>query len=147
MFIPTGRLMAAACIKGGEKYPQITGTVKFYQNIEGTMVEAEVCGLPDKPQGVYAFHIHAGEDCGGMHFADSDDHYNPAGQPHPYHAGDLPPLFATDGRAFMVVLSGRFTAEEIIGRTVIIHAGVDDFTTQPSGNSGEKIACGVIRAV
>lgn len=147
MFIPTGRLVAAACIKGGEKYPLITGTAKFYQNIDGTMVEVEVCGLPDRPRGVYAMHIHAGESCGGVDFADSDGHYNPTNQSHPYHSGDLPPLFADGGRAFAVVLSGRFTAEEVIGRTLIIHSGVDDFTSQPAGNSGEKIACGVITAI
>ncbi|MCX7614928.1 MAG: superoxide dismutase family protein, partial [Clostridiales bacterium] len=63
---------------------------------------------------------------------------------HPGHAGDLPPLFGNYGHAFMAVFTGRVSVSEIIGRTVIIHASPDDFTTQPSGNSGKKIACGQI---
>jgi Cu-Zn family superoxide dismutase len=147
MFIPTGRLVAIAHIKGGEEYPGISGNVKFYQNIEGTMVEASIFGLPQdnkEGSGIFAMHIHSGESCGGNNFADADGHYNPGGKPHPYHAGDLPPLFETQGHAFMVVLTGRFSAAEIIGRTVIIHRNVDDFTSQPSGNGGLMIACGTI---
>ena len=72
-------------------------------------------------------------------------HYNPHGCDHPYHAGDLPPLFETSGLALSAFLTDRFTVDEVIGRTVIIHDQPDDFTTQPSGNSGTKIACGVIR--
>ena len=65
--------------------------------------------------------------------------------PHPYHTGDLPPLFSEDGQAWMAVYISKFTPEQIVGRTIIIHGNVDDFTTQPSGNSGPMIACGVIR--
>lgn len=72
-------------------------------------------------------------------------HYNPDNCQHLYHAGDMPPLFGVDGSAVLLFLTNRFSVEEIIGRTVIIHARPDDFMTQPSGNSGEKIACGVIR--
>ena len=56
----------------------------------------------------------------------------------------MPPLFWNNGYAFQMFLTDRFTVKEIIGKTVIIHDNADDFTTQPSGNSGEKIACGVI---
>ena len=72
-------------------------------------------------------------------------HYNPNQCAHPYHAGDLPPLFGSNGYAFEAFLTDRFTVSEVIGRTVIIHSKPDDFSTQPSGNSGEKIACGEIR--
>ena len=72
-------------------------------------------------------------------------HYNPKDCPHPYHAGDMPPLFGNNGEAFMAFMTDRFTVEEIIGKTVIIHSNPDDFTTQPGGNSGEKIACGKIK--
>jgi Cu-Zn family superoxide dismutase len=57
----------------------------------------------------------------------------------------MPPLFAGTGRAFLAFFTDRFTVDEIIGRTVVVHAKPDDFTTQPSGNSGSKIACGQIR--
>jgi len=74
-------------------------------------------------------------------------HYNPDNLPHPYHSGDMPPLFGNDGTAFSVFLTNRFKIDEIIGRTVVIHAQPDDFTSQPSGNSGEKIACGIIEEI
>ena len=64
---------------------------------------------------------------------------------HPYHAGDMPPLFGEKGEAFSVFMTKRFRVDDIIGKTVIIHSMPDDFTTQPAGNSGEKIACGIIR--
>ena len=95
-------------------------------------------------------HIHEGAECYGNNhdpFADAGMHYNPYDCAHPYHAGDLPPLFSAHGIAWEAVLTDRFTVEEIIDRTVIIHAMPDDFKSQPSGNSGEKIACGVIRRV
>ena len=78
-------------------------------------------------------------------FANAGMHYNPDNCQHPYHAGAMPPLFGVDGAALLLFLTNRFSVQEIIGRTVIIHARPDDFMTQPSGNSGEKIACGVIR--
>lgn len=77
--------------------------------------------------------------------ADAMAHYNPGGCKHPYHADDLPPLFGNNGFVLSLFLTNRFSGDEVIGRTVIIHDQPDDFTTQPSGNSGTKTACGVIR--
>ncbi len=143
---------AQAWIKGSKKYTDISGKVEFYQTNQGVLVMTEVSGLP-KGMGVcnnpvFAFHIHEGSRCSGDakdDFADVGTHYNPKGCEHPYHAGDLPPLFANNGYALQIVLTDRFTAEEIIGKTIIIHLMPDDFTTQPSGNAGEKIACGEIK--
>ena len=56
----------------------------------------------------------------------------------------MPPLFGNSGRAWLAFLTDRITVDEIIGKTVVIHSAPDDFTTQPSGNSGSKIACGAI---
>lgn len=64
--------------------------------------------------------------------------------PHPYHSGDLPPLFSMNGQAWMSAYIQKFVPEQIIGRTIIIHEKADDFTTQPSGNAGKMIACGEI---
>lgn len=112
-----------------------------------------VTGLPknsDKcSQPIFAMHIHSGGSCSGNetdYFANAMTHYNPNNCPHPYHAGDLPPLFGCDGTAFSAFLTNRFSVQDIVGRTIIIHAKLDDFTTQPSGNSGTKMACGVIKA-
>ena len=145
---------ARAIIRGSEKYPGLSGVVRFYQTRRGVLVFAEVSGLPEtaEPCGnaVFAFHIHSGGRCSGDSadpFADALAHYNPEDCPHPAHAGDLPPLFSNHGYAFQIVLTDRFTVREIIGRTVIVHSKPDDFTTQPSGNAGSKIACGQIRAI
>lgn len=72
-------------------------------------------------------------------------HFNPSGMSHPFHAGDFPPLLSNQGYAWTAFFDRRFTLEEIIGKTVVIHAHADDFTSQPSGNSGNPIACGEIR--
>ncbi|MCI8633289.1 MAG: superoxide dismutase family protein [Lachnospiraceae bacterium] len=143
---------AVASISGSEGSPNISGSVWFYQTGRGVIVYAQISGLPhsaspcQKP--VFGFHIHEGGACSGNEedpFADAGGHYNPAECEHPDHAGDLPPLFGNEGFALSVFLTDRFSVDEIIGRTVIIHDHPDDFTTQPSGNSGKKIACGVIQ--
>lgn len=145
---------AVAVMQGSVAYSQINGTVKFYQARRGVLVVADILGLPTSQQvcghDIFAFHIHGGMSCTGNGedpFANAGAHYNPNACPHPYHAGDMPPLFAVGGQAFLAFLTDRFTVNEILGKTVIIHDGRDDFTTQPSGNAGNKIACGVISSV
>ncbi len=147
------RADATAFVNGSPKYPNVHGRVMFYQMRGGVIVRAEITGLPKgtMPCGspVFAFHIHGGSECAGNGtdaFANTGGHYNPDNCPHPYHAGDMPPLFGVNGNALSAFLTDRFTVPQIIGRTLIIHASPDDFTTQPSGNAGEKIACGVITA-
>ena len=135
---------AFAQIKGGSSVPGLRGTVKFYRKCGGVLVEVNVSGLPQNDTDFFAFHIHEGTDCDGEGFADTKGHFNPGNQPHPRHAGDLPPLLSVGGRAYMAVWTGRFSVKDILGRTVVIHREADDFHTQPSGNSGEKIGCGVI---
>ena len=154
MFKANYKPNSAADISGGENYPGIRGRVIFRQQKNGVLVTADIYGLPTGEtgcdSGVFGFHIHEGEDCGrnGQDpFSNTTGHYTPGYCPHPYHAGDLPPLFENDGYAYMSFLTNRFTATEIIGRTVVIHLKPDDFHSQPSGNSGEKIACGVIKAL
>ena len=154
MFKANYKPNSAADISGGENYPGIRGRVIFRQQKNGVLVTADIYGLPTGEtgcdSGVFGFHIHEGEDCGSNGqepFSNTKGHYNPGECPHPYHAGDLPPLFENDGYVYMSFLTNRFTATEIIGRTVVIHLKPDDFHSQPSGNSGEKIACGVIKAL
>lgn len=142
MIIPSGQLEAIASLKGAG---ELRGTVKFYPVPCATLVVAEITGLPENENGFFALHIHEGDNCGGADFANTGGHYNPAGEQHPKHAGDLPPLLSENGRAFLAVETERFLIEDVIGRTVVIHSGSDDFRTQPAGNSGRKIACGVIR--
>ncbi len=136
---------AIAYIRGGEQAPHIFGTVKFYQKGNCVLVTANISGLPKNNSGFYGFHIHEGGACIGNGFSDSKSHYNPNNTQHPSHAGDLPPLMLCGKMAYLSVLTDRFKINDIIGRTVIIHSRPDDFTTQPSGNAGTKIACGVIQ--
>lgn len=145
------KLFAKAAVRGSAGYPSIHGTVTFRQMQSGTLVTAEIYGLP-QAEGecggkVFGFHVHEGTSCSGNDkdpFADAKGHFNPHGCEHPYHAGDLPPLFGNKGYAYMSVFTDRFNVSDIVGRVVIIHSGADDFKTQPSGNSGDKIACGKI---
>ena len=126
-----------ATINGYDMYPRIVGRVRFQQCKRGVLVTAHIRNLPT--DGFFAFHIHEGNNC-----EEPQGHYNPNGALHPYHAGDLPPLLSNGGEAYMSVLTDRFTLDAIIGRTVIIHKNPDDFRTQPSGDSGDRVACGVI---
>lgn len=154
MFVITD---AKAEIRGSEKYPELRGIVLFGQKAEGVMVTAEIWGLPAEVGSCengnfFAFHIHEGETCGSPSgdspFAESKMHYNPTNANHPCHAGDLPPLLSSkSGYAYTTFLTDRFKLSEVIGRTVVIHLLPDDFKTQPSGGSGEKIACGKIETL
>lgn len=142
---------AAAQISGNAQNPGLSGMVKFYHTTYGgILVEAQIFGLSDGDlpgvSGFYAMHIHESGDCSDD-FAHTGLHYNPKGTMHPDHAGDMLPLLGNQGYAFGVFYDKRFSIEEIIGKAVIIHEKPDDFTSQPSGNAGEKIGCGEIKWV
>ncbi len=134
-----------ADINGNSLAPNLKGMMYLYPFKNGTLLEIEVINMPKDDSHPYALHIHEGNSCEGEKFDKSLGHYNPKNVQHPMHVGDLPPLFSNDGYSYMVVYTNRFKPAEVIGRTVIIHNGMDDFKTQPSGNSGEKMACGVIK--
>lgn len=143
-----GRPQAMAWVTGAPG-SALSGLVKFYQTpFGGVLVEAEIFNLPDTdaPQNsqFFALHIHEFGDCTNA-FQNTGEHYNPANLPHPEHDGDLIPLLSNQGYAWMAFYTKRFTVAEILGRSVVIHSHPDDFTSQPSGNSGVKIGCGVIR--
>ncbi len=132
---------AAVAVIRGEAH----GMVKFYQRGGKTLVDVQLRDLPESDSGFFALHIHEGGDCEGEGYPNTGGHYNPGNVEHPRHAGDLPPLLNSGGRANMQVVTNRFRVDEVIGKTVVIHSQPDDFRTQPAGNAGEKIACGVIR--
>lgn len=102
MRIPSANPQAIACVRGGMGAPRLKGTVRFYAIPGGTLVTAEVSGLPENDTGFFAFHIHEGSGCGGTDFSDTGGHYNPDAREHPRHAGDLPPLLSMGG-------GGRFS--------------------------------------
>ncbi|MCM1183652.1 MAG: superoxide dismutase family protein [Roseburia sp.] len=140
---------AAAWIKGNEDNPQLSGIVRFFATpYGGCLVEAELFGLPNiaiaGSSNFYGMHIHENGDC-TQPFERTGEHYSKEDAPHPQHTGDMPPLMGNQGYAWQAFYDKRFVIPDIVGRSVVIHAMADDFVTQPAGNSGAKIGCGVIR--
>lgn len=142
---------AYAFIEGGSDCRSIWGVALMYLCWGGTLFLAEIQGLPQNPDpcahDIFGFHIHEGDSCrqtGAEPFAQTGPHWNPTQCPHPAHAGDLPPLFASCGYALTLFYTRSFVPEETVGHTLIIHAMPDDFSPQASKTSGEKIACGEI---
>lgn len=143
---------ATAVVTGNDDFPELMGVVEFYDTpYEGILIIAAITGLPvvsdaesgTVETGFYAMHIHEYGDC-TQPFDKTGMHYDPSGRPHPEHAGDLLPLLSNGGYAWSAFYDTRFEIEDVIGRSVIIHSKRDDFTTQPSGDAGDKIGCGVI---
>jgi Cu-Zn family superoxide dismutase len=129
----------------------VSGTVTFTKAQNGIRIVADVSGLTP---GAHGFHIHEFGDCTARDASSAGGHFNPARTQHGppdtqfSHAGDLGNLVAdAAGKAHyertdsMIVLEGP---NSIIGRAVIVHENADDFRTQPTGNSGRRVACGVI---
>ena len=143
------RPAAVAWVTGNNTDSELSGLVKFYDTpYDGVLIEAEVFGLPNvSTQGssdFYAMHIHQYGNCSGS-FEKTGSHFNPTNAFHPEHAGDMIPLLGNQGYAWTSFYDKRFAIDDIIGKSVVIHSRRDDFTTQPAGDSGEKIGCGVIR--
>lgn len=152
MFTVNSRLLmqcpcSKAVIRGSAEYPDIHGTVSFFKADNGSVVVTEILNLPIK-NGVFAMHIHNGKSCTGNaddSFADAGSHLNTTNLEHPFHTGDLPALFSNNGYVWSAVYTDRFQPFQVKGFPVIIHAMPDDFHSQPSGSSGKKIACGIIK--
>lgn len=150
---------AIAYVRGSVLYPDISGTVYFKDVPGGCEVYVDVKGLPNfspasgrNPQiGPFGFHIHKfacdGAGTANDPFPSTDGHWNPTNQPHGNHAGDFPVLFSNHGISKMSFFTDRFKVKDIINKSVVIHESPDDYRTQPSGNSGKKIACGTIKYI
>lgn len=131
----------------------VTGTVRFEEAAGRVRAHVELAGLA--PNSEHGFHVHDKGDCSAPDAASAGAHFNPDGSAHgraggsPHHAGDLANLRAdASGKVRTDLdLAGVTLApgpRSIVGRSVIVHRDADDYTTQPSGNSGPRIACGVI---
>lgn len=130
------------------------GTVSFTQHGDKVLVEADITGLMP---GEHGFHIHEKGDCSAPDGTSAGAHFNPNGQAHgnpastPHHVGDLPMLTAdASGHAKLSIELQSISLQEgpanIVGKSVIVHQKADDYKTQPTGNSGGRVACGVIAA-
>lgn len=150
------RSMGIARIRGGPLAPQIAGSIVFRDFGRGVWVSVDITGLPPyqpawsehSPIGPHGFHLHEFGSCivgdPSEPFMQAGGHWNPDKQPHGNHAGDFPVLFSQNGRAIMKFFTKRFRVRDIIGKTVIIHENPDDYRSQPSGNAGRRLACGII---
>lgn len=150
---------AIARIKGGPLAPNIDGVVYFRSVPSGTEVYVTVSGLPaykpgrgsTPPIGPHGFHIHTGNSCEVGNpkdpFKAAGEHWNPTNQPHGNHAGDFPVLFSNDGIAKMSFFTNKFKVSDAIGKVIVIHENPDDYRSQPAGNSGKRLACGLIQGV
>lgn len=129
------------------------GTVTFTTKGDKVLVSARVSGLAP---GSHGFHIHEKGDCSSGDGMSAGGHFNPHGKAHgnptvpDHHAGDMPMLVADSyGEANLTVELDAITvgsgAADVVGKGVIVHKDPDDFKTQPTGNSGARVACGVIR--
>ncbi|MFZ2388805.1 MAG: superoxide dismutase family protein [Polaromonas sp.] len=130
-----------------------TGTVNFVQTGDKVTVSGTVRGL--KANAEHGFHLHEKGDCSSADGMSAGGHFNPGSKPHGshadmnHHAGDLPSLKAdASGVANFSFSSQTITVgsgvSDIVGRAVIVHRDPDDYTTQPTGNSGPRLACAVV---
>jgi Cu-Zn family superoxide dismutase len=129
----------------------VEGVVTFTRGTSGVAVTGKLTGLTP---GKHGFHIHEFGDCSAPDGASAGGHFNPAGHPHAgpgdamHHAGDLGNIEAgADGTATVDVKDAQMAldgAQTIVGRGVIVHAKADDLKTQPTGDAGGRLACGVI---
>ena len=166
-----GALLAAAVLSGcaGHAAPwaprataalsptagnNVAGTVEFAERGGRTVVTATVTGL--RPNSEHGIHVHERGDCSSPDGESAGGHFNPSNAPHGHfgrldrHAGDLPNLRAdAQGSATLrwesSELSVRAGPGSVINRSVIVHRDPDDYSSQPAGNSGPRLACGVVR--
>jgi len=128
------------------------GTVELTEMRDGTLVVAKLKGLPE---GTHAFHVHTTGLCEAP-FSSAGGHYNPTGAKHGLdaeggpNAGDMPNIHVpASGELTIEVLNTHLTIEDKLldsdGAAVVIHAGADDYMSDPAGHAGDRIACGVIK--
>jgi superoxide dismutase, Cu-Zn family len=130
-----------------------TGRVSLVEHHGSVRAHVEIHGLA--PGSEHGFHVHDKGDCSAPDASSAGGHFNPGGMVHgragtgPHHAGDLPSVVA-DAKGNVnatLVLTGvtlAAGAESIVGHAIVLHAKRDDYTTQPAGDAGPRIACGVI---
>lgn len=162
LILPVAALLAACATAGGPaaqarlqptRGNSTSGEIRFVQHGDTVLVSGEVRGL--KPYGEHGFHVHEKGDCSSGDGMSTGGHFNPDGHRHgahsrgEHHVGDLPSLKAdADGVARFAFTSSSIAVgsgpHDIVGRGLIVHRDPDDYTTQPTGNSGPRLACAVI---
>lgn len=130
----------------------LAGTVWFTEQADGVHIVADISGAP---AGSHGFHLHQYGDCTAADFTSTGGHFNPTGVEHGgpdaavHHAGDFGNIeVGADGKSHLELTSGMLTVHEgpnsVLGRAIILHAGTDDLTSQPTGAAGDRLGCGVV---
>jgi superoxide dismutase, Cu-Zn family len=134
----------------------VSGRLKIAAMADGVRITGELGGLGRNA--THAIHVHERGDCSAADGSSAGAHFNPSAAPHgraghgAHHAGDMDNLVADGNGVARVdihlrgVILGGGAANDILGRAIIVHANPDDYTTQPTGNAGGRIGCGVIDA-
>lgn len=145
--------MAKAGMHGAEGH-EVQGVLRLSSTVEGVHIEGRLTGLA--PGGTHGFHVHENGDCSAADFSSAGPHFNPDDHAHGHpgadgsHAGDMPNVVAdADGAIAVDLVAPGLTlrdggSHDIAGRALVLHAQADDYASQPAGDSGARIACGVI---
>ena len=132
-----------------------SGRIEFVQQGDRVLITGTLSGL--KPGAEHGFHVHEKGDCSSGDGLSAGGHFNPGGKPHghhgmgEHHTGDLPSLKADASGVAAIHFESRTirvgsSANDIVGKGLIVHRDPDDFKTQPTGNAGPRLACAVITA-
>ena len=141
----------AICVLHPTEGNNVRGTVRFMQGDSGVTVTINLTGLTP---GKHGFHVHEYGDCSAPDGSSAGGHFNPEMKKHggpqdtERHVGDLGNVTADSSGVVNQVMTDKVISlsgpHSIIGRSIVVHAGEDDLTSQPSGNAGPRVACGVI---
>jgi Cu-Zn family superoxide dismutase len=153
--MPLGAATHAIAHLAGASGSLVSGTLTLVQTGAGVRIHGDLGGLV--PGSTHGFHVHETGDCSAADASSAGGHFNPGGSPHgkagtsSHHAGDIDNITVdasgvahVDATVVGTVLGGS-ASTNILGRALVVHVAADDYRTQPSGNSGKRIACGVVR--
>jgi superoxide dismutase, Cu-Zn family len=154
--IPAGPERQAVAQLAPTQGNTVTGSLALAQSPEGVRITGSVQGL--EPDGEFGFHVHEKGDCSAPDGSSAGAHFNPAQARHgnpgggEHHAGDMLNIRSSaEGVAQVDTIAAGTSLQgdsdtDVVGKSVVVHESPDDYTTQPSGNSGKRVACGVIAA-
>lgn len=152
---PVSTAQQAIAVLASASGSRVSGKLALAPMGDGVHISGEVGGLV--PNGQFGFHVHEKGDCSAVDATSAGSHFNPAASAHgragsdAHHAGDMDNIVSDGGGVAKVnvhlrgVTLGGDAANDIAGRAVIVHADPDDYHSQPTGNAGARVACGVIK--